>query len=81
MVSATDPCGRILGFLDRAGKMTASINCILCSPVATIENLIAVAITTVLLWDITLCSHVELHRRFGGAYCLHLLVDIVRVAI
>jgi hypothetical protein len=21
-------------------------------------------------WDVALCSHVEVHRRFGGAYCV-----------
>jgi hypothetical protein len=23
------------------------------------------------LWDVAQCSHVEVDRRFGGAYCLH----------
>jgi hypothetical protein len=23
------------------------------------------------LWDVAACSHVEVERRFRGAYCLH----------
>jgi hypothetical protein len=24
-----------------------------------------------IFWDVALCSHVEVYRRFRGAYCLH----------
>jgi hypothetical protein len=25
-----------------------------------------------ILWDVTLCSHLKINRRFGGKYCLKL---------
>jgi hypothetical protein len=28
---------------------------------------------TVIIWDVTLCSLVEVHLHFGGPYCQHLL--------
>jgi hypothetical protein len=28
--------------------------------------------TKIIFWDVTPCSLVEVHGRFGGTYCLHI---------
>jgi hypothetical protein len=36
------------------------------------EVLSAVTMKRTIFWDVTLCSPVDVHQRFGGTYCLHL---------
>jgi hypothetical protein len=38
---------------------------------AGFEVLIAVTMKSIIVWNITLCSPVEVHRRFGESYYLH----------
>lgn len=38
-----------------------------------LQFLTAVAVNSSVCWDITLCSWLEVIRRFGGTYCLHIL--------
>jgi hypothetical protein len=42
------------------------------------EVLTAVVMGSTIFWDITQCSPLNVNRRFGGAYCLHLQGRISR---
>jgi hypothetical protein len=40
------------------------------------EILITVAVKSTAFWDISTFNPIELHRRFGGTYCLHLQGEV-----
>jgi hypothetical protein len=68
MVNATDPYGRILGFLDRNRyyfTLSTLFYFAVCNCTKTQADKIMV------LFDVTLCN-LDRHRNFEGIYCPHL---------
>jgi hypothetical protein len=45
-----------------------------CSKDTTVKVLEAVTMMSTVFWDVTSCRLLEVYRRFGLAYCLHLQV-------
>jgi hypothetical protein len=46
-----------------------------------LQVLTAVTMNSTIFWDATLCSLIEVHRRFGGTYGLHLQTRLCRLLV